>query len=291
MKYVFRLLMVLSLCAPFAAAGAEVSTTRPYKQITYVHERQTEPVPQEIYAAIIDLSDPNVSVRVARGGPDPDGAGKWETVLKRPTVVADREHFDVVINGDFFAHLHGKDAEGAAAQKEFTRGTPAAVSGPAVSDGVYWGIGKARRPVFMIDDKGHASITVMKTPPSDARQVVAGNQLLVVDGKNVAPPDLPDERHELAPRTAVGLKDGGKTLVLAVIDGRDLKRAVGMSYYQEAQVMLEFGCTSALNLDGGGSSVLAIRDSRTGKMRIMNHPSDGRERPVANVLGVAIHPR
>jgi exopolysaccharide biosynthesis protein len=52
--------------------------------------------------------------------------------------------------------------------------------------------------------------------------------------------------------------------------------------------MLKLGCTSALNLDGGGSSVLAIRDSKTGKIQIMNHPSGGEERPVANVLGVSI---
>jgi len=54
--------------------------------------------------------------------------------------------------------------------------------------------------------------------------------------------------------------------------------------------MLKYGCTQAINLDGGGSSVLAIRDPRSHKMQILNHPSDGRERSVANVLGISVTP-
>ena len=52
--------------------------------------------------------------------------------------------------------------------------------------------------------------------------------------------------------------------------------------------MLKYGCRQAINLDGGGSSVLAIRDPQTHRMTILNHPSDGRERSVANVLGVRV---
>jgi exopolysaccharide biosynthesis protein len=57
--------------------------------------------------------------------------------------------------------------------------------------------------------------------------------------------------------------------------------------------MLKYGCQLAVNLDGGGSSVLAIRDPKSHKMEILNRPSDGRERSVANVLGVSLvpHPR
>jgi len=46
-----------------------------------------------------------------------------------------------------------------------------------------------------------------------------------------------------------------------------------------------------LNLDGGGSSVLAVRDAGTGKMTMLNVPTDGRERPVANVLGISCKPK
>jgi exopolysaccharide biosynthesis protein len=63
-----------------------------------------------------------------------------------------------------------------------------------------------------------------------------------------------------------------------------------MSLKETAEVMLKYGCVQAMNLDGGGSSILAIRDPKSHKMQILNHPSDGRERSVANVLGVSIIP-
>jgi exopolysaccharide biosynthesis protein len=52
--------------------------------------------------------------------------------------------------------------------------------------------------------------------------------------------------------------------------------------------MLRLGCDDALNLDGGGSSVMAVRDRSISSMRILNEPTDGRERAVANVLGVTV---
>jgi exopolysaccharide biosynthesis protein len=273
-------------------ASAEAPSGRPYKSVIYKYEQINAPVPQKIYAAFINLTDPNVHVRVSRGGADPDGPGKWETTLMQPTKVADREGFDVVINGDFFSHLNGRDAEGAAALKEFKGGVPAAVSGPAVTDGIYWGHADSKRPVFMINAQGKPIITEEKDPPSNAREVVAGSDLLVINGKDVAPPPKKSPFSKGPhPRTAVGIRDGGKTLVLVVIDGRKKGEAIGMSLEEEAQVMLKFGCSDAMNLDGGGSSVLAIRNPRTHQMQIMNHPSDGRERAVGNVLGVSVTPK
>jgi exopolysaccharide biosynthesis protein len=284
-----KLALAVLLAFPLTALAAAPVVQHPYRSVRYQYEQIDQPVPQKIYAAFIDLTDPNVKVRVSRGGKDPDGPGKWETTLMQPTKVADREGFDVVVNGDFFSHLNGKDAEGAAALKEFGGGTPAAVSGPAVTDGDYWGHADNRRAAFMIDGRGKPVIKRLKDPPSDASEVVAGSDLLVVDGRNVAPPP---EKSSFAkgphPRTAVGIRDGGETLVLVVIDGRKKGQAVGMSLKDTADVMLHFGCTSAMNLDGGGSSVLAIRNPKTGKMEIKNHPSDGRERSVANVLGVSV---
>jgi exopolysaccharide biosynthesis protein len=207
-----------------------------------------------------------------------------------PTKVADREKFDVVVNGDFFAHLSGKDAEGAAALKEFKGGTPATVAGPAVTDGKLWAPTTKPRAAFLIDAKKHPVIAEVTDPPADAFEVIAGSNILVKDEKNVAPPPEKGFSKGPHPRTAVGFTKGGKTLVLAVIDGRKPGQAVGMSLTETAEVMLKYGCTDAVNLDGGGSSVLAIRDPEDHKMKILNTPSDGRERSVANVLGVSVTP-
>lgn len=285
----FPILFVTLLALLPVVARADAPVERPYPAVAYAHEEITSPAPQRIHVARIDLSHPDVKVRAAAGGADPDGAGPWQTTLMRPTDVAEREGFDVVINGDFFAHLSGKDAEGAAALKEFRGGIPAKVSGPAVTGGKLWGPTTKPRASFLIDRRKRPAIAVVQDPPADAAEVVAGSDVIVRNGKNVAPPGLkPGFARGPHPRTAVGIADEGKTLLLIVVDGRKKGVATGMSLSELADVMLKHGAKQAVNLDGGGSSVLAIRDPQTGAMRIRNTPSDGRERVVANVLGVTV---
>ncbi|HQE29159.1 MAG TPA: phosphodiester glycosidase family protein, partial [Phycisphaerae bacterium] len=95
------------------------------------------------------------------------------------------------------------------------------------------------------------------------------------------------DRH---PRTVVGLDREGKTLTILIVDGRRPGVSVGMRYEELAQEMLRLGCWDAVNLDGGGSTVLAMRKPDSRDYVILNTPSDGRERPVANVLGIRVKP-
>src|SRR6187551_1423232 len=120
-----------------ASAFAEIPA-QPYPNVRYQHEEIKDP-PQQLFIAHVDLTDKNVRVKVAPSGEDPDGPeGKWQTVLKAPSKVAEREHFDIVVNGDFFS-IGKKDAEGEEAQKVFEGGLGATVSGPAMTDGKLWG--------------------------------------------------------------------------------------------------------------------------------------------------------
>ncbi len=64
--------------------------------------------------------------------------------------------------------------------------------------------------------------------------------------------------------------------------------ATGLDYEELGAEMIKLGCQRAVNLDGGGSSVMAVRDRATGAYRILNAPTDGHERPVANALGVTL---
>lgn len=80
------------------------------------------------------------------------------------------------------------------------------------------------------------------------------------------------------PRTGLGLRDG--TLVMVVVDGRQPGYSEGMTLYEFTQLFLELGCSDAMNLDGGGSASMVVRD------RLMNSPSGGYQRAVANVLGL-----
>ena len=66
-----------------------------------------------------------------------------------------------------------------------------------------------------------------------------------------------------------------------VVDGRQAPRSAGMSLPELTDLMAALGADEALNLDGGGSSAMALRG------RIVNRPSDATgERTVANSLWV-----
>ena len=87
-------------------------------------------------------------------------------------------------------------------------------------------------------------------------------------------------------RTAMGIRPDG-TILLFVVDGRT-KESEGMTIDELTKTMKWLGCTDALNMDGGGSTTLYIRNYPNDG--IVNHPSDnGRfdhagEREVSNVI-------
>ena len=88
------------------------------------------------------------------------------------------------------------------------------------------------------------------------------------------------------PRTAVGIGRDGRRLLLVVVDGRQPRYSVGMTLPELGQLMLELGARDALNLDGGGSSTMAVRRA-SGDVHVVNRPSDATgERTVANALAV-----
>lgn len=81
------------------------------------------------------------------------------------------------------------------------------------------------------------------------------------------------------PRTAVGLSQNGRTMYFVVADGRR-PGVPGMTLPELAQFMDELGACVAMNLDGGGSTAMWLEDE------IVNQPSDGAERKVADHLAV-----
>lgn len=268
----------------FVSARAEViATNRTLPGVTIYSEFRAEP-PTRLFVAEVDLTHPKVRVHVARGGRDPDGKGPWQTQLKPPTVVASREHYDLVVNGDFFRARGIKDAEGT--NSRYRQAIWSSVLGPAESGGSVWSTSTNPLPCLVVHKDRKVSIDLLTTPPRDAREVVAGNTMLVENGAMV--PHRNQVRH---PRTAVGLNAAGTKLIVLVVDGRKPGRAVGMSYDELAAELIRLGCHQALNLDGGGSSVMALKEAGKKQLRILNEPTDGHERAVANVLGITVHRR
>ena len=116
---------------------------------------------------------------------------------------------------------------------------------------------------------------------TDVEQAVGGGPFLVrngqiaVDGEaeGFEKADFIDKRH---PRTAAGV-DARGNLLLVTVDGR-AKWSQGASLTEMAAIMKRLGAVNAMNFDGGGSSTMVVGGS------VVNSPSDGRERAVADGL-------
>lgn len=103
-----------------------------------------------------------------------------------------------------------------------------------------------------------------------------GGVVMLKDGK------IPDIAYAAKdPRTAIGYTANG-TWWLLTAAGRGYDSAAGLTYRQMGAMFKSLDCTDALNLDGGGSAQMLIRDPKTGKHKIINNPTDGKERAVIN---------
>jgi Phosphodiester glycosidase len=82
------------------------------------------------------------------------------------------------------------------------------------------------------------------------------------------------------PRTLAGVRADGR-LLLVTVDGRRPGWSAGVTLAEAARVMRSLGAREALNLDGGGSTAMAVRG------RTVSLPSDPTgERPVSDALVV-----
>jgi hypothetical protein len=106
---------------------------------------------------------------------------------------------------------------------------------------------------------------------------VGGHPKIITNGlKTVPNGSFSSDRH---PRTGIGFSADSTTLYFFVVDGRQTGFSVGMSLYEFADYMLEWGIDQGANLDGGGSTTMVVRGT------VVNSPSDiGGERSVANAL-------
>jgi len=78
------------------------------------------------------------------------------------------------------------------------------------------------------------------------------------------------------PRTAIGYTIDGK-FIMVTIDGRE-ENSIGMTLMELAQFMKNLGCYNAMNLDGGGSSVMYLNGMT------VNNPSVKGGIPLSNAF-------
>lgn len=113
---------------------------------------------------------------------------------------------------------------------------------------------------------------------------INGRQLLVVDG--VAQKASQGNNVPAAPRTALGFSQDGRKMFLLSADGRQPAFADGLGLDELANMLIELGAYTAVNLDGGGSTTILAREPGGTTAQLENRPSDGAERSVPNGLGL-----
>jgi exopolysaccharide biosynthesis protein len=124
------------------------------------------------------------------------------------------------------------------------------------------------------------------SPDDQPSQLLSGATMLVRDGAVYADP-TGTPPSGVNPETAVGLTRDGRHAIIVTLDGRfGEATAVGVSPAQVAGYLLQHGAYSALLLDGGGSTELVARAPGDSGVSVVNTPSDGVQRPVANGLFV-----
>ena len=131
-------------------------------------------------------------------------------------------------------------------------------------------------PVTLSYEMSNNAANAMKFALGDGGTVVSGGK--VVPGLDTS----------IAPRTALGFKDGGRTLVLATWDGPGGTGKGGVGIDKEARDLAALGVQTAVNLDGGGSTTMVARALGGTDATVRNVPSDGHERNDPNGVGVFV---
>ena len=239
------------------------------------------PRPVAFYVLRVDLHHPDVEVFTLLGD-DPDGEGPAEAKLESPLSLAERLGAVAAVNANAFRHLPGADE--AERRRGWYAGKLVDIAGLAACNGVLRSPPDGTLASFWVDHTGRPAAGMAPETTQVRHGVSAWIDHLIQDGQVVARPDT-----QLHPRTLLGSSADGRYLFMVVADGRQKGYSEGVSLTESAAFMRQLGCHYAVNLDGGGSSILVARttdpDGATA-LRPINRPSGGRPRPIPVMFGV-----
>lgn len=253
-----RRVAILCLLSLLFATAALAEWTEVVKGVEY---QRFEGEGMDVHVTRVDLTNPDLRVVASR--PDEKGMRVSDFAKKNKALAA--------INADYF-------------NKEMM---PVGLAiGPC---GAWEGTQDTEREGVVAVGPGLAAIyppkEVLAEPEEWMQAAVSGWPMIVKDCTALTSTELPGSdgfTRSPHPRTAVGVSDDGTTLYLVVADGRR-EGVPGMTLAKLARFMAEeLGTCSAINLDGGGSSAMWVRDA------IVNQPSDKSERRVADHLAVVL---
>ncbi len=238
-----------------------------YRRVYYVPDMMIA------HVLVIDMKAGGVHLLVT----PPDRAVGAPLDARTTSQFLDEFDLQIAINGDGFYPWWSRGPLDYYPQP----GDPVTPNGFAASGGKIYAEGE--EPILYIGRRN----TLSFRKPGRIVHAIGGDRYLVLDGRVVA--GLDDSVRN--PRTAVGFNKNGRRLILVVVDGRQPFYSEGATFQELAEILLAHGAYFGMSLDGGGSSTMVI-EGEDGRPVILNSPIDqhipGRERPVANHLGIYI---
>lgn len=189
------------------------------------------------------------------------------------STIASENNVILAINGDFYGTRSGYVIRNGVLYRE-------SANSSSQEDLVIWSDGS-----FGFVTEG--SVTAQELLDEGAWQVLSFGPCLIENGTiSVTTSSEVGQAKTSNPRTAIGTyvdDSGTRHYVFVVADGRTSASA-GLTLYELAEVMQEYGVTDAYNLDGGGSSTMVFNGE------VINQPtSNGKtitERKVSDIVGI-----
>lgn len=125
---------------------------------------------------------------------------------------------------------------------------------------------------------------VKETTPGieNIKFAIGGGSTILRDGKYVNTNISDSGRH---PRTGIAVNQDNTEIILVTVDGKAGVSA-GMKQQEFATLLARLGGYNGLNLDGGGSTTMAVKKDKNAPASLVNKPSGGSQRQVVNGVGV-----
>ncbi len=121
----------------------------------------------------------------------------------------------------------------------------------------------------------------------DAQYVIGTGPQLVKNGQvSISMDESDDFAKSRHPRTAVATNQAGDQVYLITVDGRQSGFSNGATLREFANHLISMGAYNAINLDGGGSTAMAVRELGNTQPKLVSSPSDGVERKISSVFQV-----
>jgi exopolysaccharide biosynthesis protein len=293
------------VCWLLAPLDGAQTVRRPFVGVTTITRTETSPRNLRMHIVQIDLNAPGIHFKVTAPG------GGMETVRNTTVGFLSEEHAQIAVNAHFFLPFPSTNSDAMLIGLAASNGNVySAFESPVQSYAIV-----ADAPAFNIDEMNRVSIVHRNPDFSDGKHVlesvmlwnvVSGSAQIVTDGVKTIPVYKDDEHpaglltpggaveydnsrswyNILTARTAIGITRDNRTLVIFTVDRAT--GSFGMTGAEVADTLIrDYSVVNALNLDGGGSTTLAMENPTTHVGELVNVSDDNpRGRYVGSNLAV-----